>query len=112
MSCTDSITNVVRTNMTLTKIPSGSRTDYTFTASNPTETYYVTFTDFNGGNIQAGDSVRITSANYMICGTGYTLRLDVFPTITITVTTVAITYSDCILPLNGTSGTVRMRFTQ
>ena len=116
LTCSDSVTGLTGETMRITTSVSGSVKTYQISGSSATgENYLFKIKDYNGGTIQAGDSIRVTSATYTICNVTYNLRPTAFPAFTVSSGTgnpVYIEYTDCILPLNGTSGTIRIRFTQ
>lgn len=108
LSCTDS----TKMNLSVNITSNISGKTYAFSGSKTGAVFNITIVDFNGGLIVQGDSIRVTSATYNICGTGYTLRTDALPTYTVIGNNVEVNYSDCILPLNGTTGSMYVKFTQ
>ena len=107
-TCSDSTVMNLSVNVT-TNLSSKT---YAFSGSKTGSTFNMTIVDYNGGLVVAGDSIRVTAANYNICGTAYTLRTDAIPTVVISGNKVDVYYTDCILPLNGTSGSMYVKFTQ
>jgi hypothetical protein len=57
------------------------------------------------------DSVfDVTFARIMINGNVYVIRHSAQPSISINGNEVTLTYTDCLLPLNGTNGTIIVKF--
>lgn len=57
------------------------------------------------------DSVfDVTVAEIVLNGTTYTIRHSAQPSISINGNEVTLTYTDCLLPLNGTNGTIIVKF--
>jgi len=52
----------------------------------------------------------VTHAEVCINGTDYTIRHSAQPSISINGNEVTLTYTDCLLPLNGTNGTIIVKF--
>lgn len=115
-SCSDSIVAPPGTGQTLsiTKSTSGTACLYQVSGTGTGVGFNVKMKDYNGGQVQVGDSLRMTSCGYTACGTVYNLRTNqpIFPALSVSGDTVRISYTECILPLNGTSGTVRFEFVQ
>jgi hypothetical protein len=108
--CSDTVTAPAGTGVVITGKLSGLV--YTFHAQSTSCEIDLQIKDVNGGTIQAGDSLWMKQVQYTICGTAYVLRRIERPTITFSGSTVTIHYSDCILPLNGTSGECTVSFVQ
>lgn len=113
LTCSDSVTpGCTGCTMTGQRNESGGTSTYQFNATSSSMTFACKFKDPTAGNIAPGDSIYPTSVTYKICGTQYKIRLDATPIVNISGDTVRIDYTDCILPLNGTSGSVVIQFIQ
>jgi hypothetical protein len=108
LSCYDS----TKMNLSVTVTNNIANKVYAFTGSKTGATFSFTIVDHNSGSIVAGDSITVQSATYNICGNGYTLRTHAIPTVLISGSNVEVYYTDCILPLNGTVGSMYVKFTQ
>lgn len=70
------------------------------------------FQDINCGTIEAGDTLIPLQVRYTSCGVTTTVREDQICTLSFSGDTVTIEYHDCIIPLNGLSGYVNVKFVQ
>jgi hypothetical protein len=77
--------------------------------------------DYNGNNVGlhgffdqfpvTNDTVfDVTVTDIVLNGQGYTIRHSAQPSISINGNEVTLTYTDCLLPLNGTNGTIIVKF--
>lgn len=113
-SCSDSIVKPVHTgeNLTINRNIGTGITEYGATGTKPGASIGIKFKDKNGGYIASGDTLRMTSISYTICGQSYSLLTTGIVNYSLSGDTVSIEYTDCILPLNGTNGTVKLKFVQ
>lgn len=114
LTCTDGITAPAGTGQVMTgsKNTSSNGTTYQFQASKTGYYLFAKIKDTNGGNIQQGDTLTVQSPTITVCGTSYNIRAMATPAVTISGDTVRIDYSDCVLPLNGTSASFQIVFIQ
>ncbi len=98
--------------MTCQVVTSTSGRTYQLTGMSAQCNFSIKMKDANGGQIVAGDNIGIMSCGYTINNTTYNLRTTGTPVITLSGDTVRVNYGDCILPLNGSSGSVEMIFVQ
>lgn len=85
---------------------------YDILGINGSDTMHYVFKDRNGGLVASTDTLQMIQVNYNICGTHYDVQTHNIPTITVVGAKVDIVYSDCLLPLNGLNGTIKIKFQQ
>lgn len=116
VSCCDSLEVPLGSgeSLTISKSTSGSSCLYQIQGSGSGVSFNVKVKDFNGGLVQAGDSIKVNSCSYTACGVSYNLRtsVNIPPVVSVSGDTVFLNYTECILPLNGTSGTVKLVWLQ
>ncbi len=114
MGVADSISIPLATGQTMTGVRDTANGIglYEFTGSSSDCNFSFELKDTNGGLILPGDVVGVTSAQYTLSNGTQTLTAPGAAQVTIVDGTVIIEYGACVVPLNGTSGHIRIEFVQ
>lgn len=108
--CFDSITD--HNMMNVTVVNNVSDKIYVFSGSDSDCSFLIKMKDINAGRIENGDTLQCIYANYSICGQVHDLDTDAIPIVSENLGIVNIEYGDCIIPLDGTLGEIRIRLHQ
>lgn len=73
------------------------------------DTVLVEFQDSNSGSIQNGDTIRFNDVKFTTCGFRQQIRTDNYSLASVFTNSIEIYYTDCMLPLNGTNGSILMK---